>query len=727
MHVTEVPDNGVEHVRTQMAMEFIRLVKLGKLPEYQRRIVDEKNEMTFSSFMFNLGKFHRSIARAMRGIFYQIFFIFHIRRVWAENHLEDLRKEEVADLNLIQDHVRWRKVRDRADKIIDDWQKSSIGVQQRRKVKKTRGETRSEDGTSLASEQLPKSFIRAQSARNMLNSLASDGALSEADRRSLGLANITAAGHSHRDGEEPLVDEETLSLQSFFDDPKTKIRGDYDKRKRTLLERMFAVDRSVRKGRLTKHMTKEKLATIMERQETGQQPVVTDSEGPRAIVIEGAALKHLLGDPEMQEILFAVASNCEAVIACRASPKQKALLVNLVRNNVVPEPVTLAIGDGANDVGMIQEAHVGVGISGKEGKQAVNASDFAIAQFRFLESLILIHGRWDFLRLSTVVLFSFYKNAAMVGHVVIFTGQSVFSGTPLFDEWMISVLNFVCAFPILLLGLFDRSLSKEYVRKHPETYDATRNNESMAMRMRLRWIGICFVHIFSLYYMSVLPHQDGGGYTSAYKGLMSEDWSVGDGEGGDLKSVGTVAYTNIVVLLGYKVLYECKSIIHGHWPAFTCRKDVGEGFFSRVAWTWQGVLWGSFLFYAFFISVYNFLGVSGAGLFSDFVGVGAHVFRTRTLSWLLLIFVPLVAMLFDVALKVFSNMYYPTQTQIHLESELSSLYAICFAFFAIIFCFSLILISLLFIFCAPFPVERKMEQDKRRYEREVSRQNGSSQ
>lgn len=125
-------------------------------------------------------------------------------------------------------------------------------------------------------------------------------------------------------------------------------------------------------------------------------------EGPRALVIEGAALvsytdaflgapsfpvsmfltdffvlsllqKHMFGDAELEEMLFAVASHCEAVIACRVSPKQKAELVNLVRQNIVPEPVTLAIGDGANDVGMIQEAHVGVGISGKEGQQAVNA------------------------------------------------------------------------------------------------------------------------------------------------------------------------------------------------------------------------------------------------------------------------------------------------------------------------------------------------------------------
>jgi phospholipid-transporting ATPase len=87
---------------------------------------------------------------------------------------------------------------------------------------------------------------------------------------------------------------------------------------------------------------------------------------------------------------------------------------------------------------MIQEAHVGVGISGKEGTQAVNASDFAIAQFRFLETLVLIHGRWNFFRLSTVVLFSFYKNFVMSGIIVYFAGRTLYSGTPMFDEWVVS-------------------------------------------------------------------------------------------------------------------------------------------------------------------------------------------------------------------------------------------------------------------------------------------------
>lgn len=87
---------------------------------------------------------------------------------------------------------------------------------------------------------------------------------------------------------------------------------------------------------------------------------------------------------------------CEGVVCCRVSPKQKASVVNLVRDNL--DTMTLAIGDGANDVSMIQAADVGVGISGEEGMQAVNSSDYAIAQFRYLKRLLLVHGHWSYAR-----------------------------------------------------------------------------------------------------------------------------------------------------------------------------------------------------------------------------------------------------------------------------------------------------------------------------------------
>lgn len=88
----------------------------------------------------------------------------------------------------------------------------------------------------------------------------------------------------------------------------------------------------------------------------------------------------------------------------------------------------LAIGDGANDVSMIQAADIGVGISGEEGRQAVNSSDYAIAQFRFLKKLLLVHGHWSYARISKMILTFFYKNIVPVGVLWWFQIYSAWSG-----------------------------------------------------------------------------------------------------------------------------------------------------------------------------------------------------------------------------------------------------------------------------------------------------------
>ncbi|OEU23504.1 putative phospholipid-translocating P-type ATPase, partial [Fragilariopsis cylindrus CCMP1102] len=264
--------------------------------------------------------------------------------------------------------------------------------------------------------------------------------------------------------------------------------------KRTPLERIFAVDRDVRKGRLVKHLKKEKPALASSSPIT-PHAIVPSGDGPRALIIEGNALKHLQGDSELEELIFNIASQATSVIACRVTPAQKAQLVKLVRHHVVPEPVTLAIGDGANDVGMIHEAHVGIGISGKEGKQAVNASDFSIGQFRFLEDLILYHGRWDYMRTSTVVLYSFYKNFVIAGCLVLYNHETLFSGTSLFDQWLNSGFSFWAFFPILFLGMFDRNLEKSYIRKNPEVYKPTRQKELITARILSRWIFMAIAHV----------------------------------------------------------------------------------------------------------------------------------------------------------------------------------------------------------------------------------------
>lgn len=178
------------------------------------------------------------------------------------------------------------------------------------------------------------------------------------------------------------------------------------------------------------------------------------------------------------------------------------------------------------------------------------------------------------------------------------------------------------------------------------------------------------VHVFCLFYLTIPQQASGGGMTSAFRGLMSNksDDRPGDGEGGDLLSVGLVIYTSLIILLAYKVLLESRSLVHGRWPAFTCRKG-GEGFPSRLAYTWIGVTYLSIFFFLFGTSMYQLAGRNGASAFSDFVDTFNHVFGTRSMSYMLMLFVPITGIAFDLIFKVYSNLFYPTQTQIHLEIE----------------------------------------------------------
>ncbi|KAI9495916.1 hypothetical protein BDB00DRAFT_810959 [Zychaea mexicana] len=187
-----------------------------------------------------------------------------------------------------------------------------------------------------------------------------------------------------------------------------------------------------------------------------------------ALVIDGESLKYAL-EPPIKDELLSLGTQCMAVICCRVSPMQKANVVNLVKKGL--KVMTLAIGDGANDVSMIQEANVGVGISGEEGRQAVMASDYAIAQFRYLSKLLLVHGRWSYLRTSEMILTFFYKN--IMWTLVLFWYQLFcgFSGTMMFDYSYITLYNLVfTSLPCIFAGVLDQDLVSKYSYKYPQLY-----------------------------------------------------------------------------------------------------------------------------------------------------------------------------------------------------------------------------------------------------------------
>ncbi|CAE7873911.1 unnamed protein product, partial [Symbiodinium microadriaticum] len=189
----------------------------------------------------------------------------------------------------------------------------------------------------------------------------------------------------------------------------------------------------------------------------------------RGLMVTGKAMKEIW-QRDLKDMFKRVSTSCAVLIACRVSPSQKAELVQFIRDEVKPTPVTLAIGDGANDVPMIQTAQVGIGIAGKEGRQAVNNSDFAIAQFRYLERLVLLHGRWNYRRACMFTLFTFWRNMVQVLMIVCYTFISGFSGTSIYEDWIRLTFNALCTIPILPPGCHDKDLPEKEVLKRPHLY-----------------------------------------------------------------------------------------------------------------------------------------------------------------------------------------------------------------------------------------------------------------
>ncbi|KAJ3822147.1 phospholipid-translocating ATPase [Lentinula raphanica] len=194
-----------------------------------------------------------------------------------------------------------------------------------------------------------------------------------------------------------------------------------------------------------------------------------DRPGGFVLVVDGAALLHAFETEHTKSLLLKLGTLCEGVICCRVSPLQKALIVRLVKDGL--KAMTLAIGDGANDVSMIQAADVGVGISGEEGLQAVNSSDYAIAQFRFLKKLLLVHGHWSYARNGVMILNFFYKNVVPTGVLWWFQIYCAWSATFVMDYTYILFWNSLWTIaPVVGIGLFDRILDSEILMDLPELY-----------------------------------------------------------------------------------------------------------------------------------------------------------------------------------------------------------------------------------------------------------------
>lgn len=219
-----------------------------------------------------------------------------------------------------------------------------------------------------------------------------------------------------------------------------------------------------------------------------------DHEPPaatHALVIDGFTLRWVLSDALKQKFLL-LCKQCKSVLCCRVSPAQKAAVVSMVKNGL--DVMTLSIGDGANDVAMIQEADVGVGIAGVEGRQAVMSSDYAIGQFRFLQRLVLVHGRWSYRRLAESISNFFYKNMVWTWAIFWYQIFCNFDIAYIFEYTYILMFNlFFTSVPVILMGVLDQDVSDTVSLAVPQLY--RRGIERKEWTQTKFWLVFCSCYI----------------------------------------------------------------------------------------------------------------------------------------------------------------------------------------------------------------------------------------
>ncbi|KAM3399257.1 hypothetical protein ACQJBY_004573 [Aegilops geniculata] len=277
-------------------------------------------------------------------------------------------------------------------------------------------------------------------------------------------------------------------------------------------------------------INKASKVSVVQQINEGKKLINASGNESFALIIDGKSLTYALKD-DTKAAFLDLAIACGSVICCRSSPKQKALVTRLVKTGT--GKVTLAIGDGANDVGMIQEADIGVGISGAEGMQAVMASDVSIAQFRFLERLLLVHGHWCYSRISSMVCYFLYKNITFGVTLFLYESLSTFSGQTLYNDWSMSLYNVLfTSLPVIAMGVFDQDVSARFCLKYPMLYQEGPQNLLFRWSRLLGWMlhGVGSAVIIFFLTIASLKHQ-------AFRK---------DGEVIDLSILGATAYTCVV-------------------------------------------------------------------------------------------------------------------------------------------------------------------------------------
>jgi phospholipid-translocating ATPase len=271
---------------------------------------------------------------------------------------------------------------------------------------------------------------------------------------------------------------------------------------------------------------------------------------PLCLIVDGTTLTAVFLPTNRSEtipILRTLAKECSSVICCRMSPLQKAEIVAMIKAS--PDgPVTASIGDGANDVAMIQEAHVGLGIMGKEGRAAVRSSDFAFAKFRHLQRVLLVHGHWYYVRAAILVQYFFYKNVAAFTAQFFMAFFNNFSTQSIYDSINLTLYNITfTSAPIFIYGLLEQNLSAKVLMADPEKYQEIARNRLLAKDKCFLWILEALWHSLVTFF----------GFYFYWHGHLNQTSSTDSLE---MFSFGLVVYQSAVVVVNLRLLVEAK-----HW------------------------------------------------------------------------------------------------------------------------------------------------------------------
>ncbi|ORY67355.1 P-type ATPase-like protein [Pseudomassariella vexata] len=351
-----------------------------------------------------------------------------------------------------------------------------------------------------------------------------------------------------------------------------------------------------------------------------------EAPGPtHALVIDGFTLRWVLDDSVRQKFLL-LCKQCKSVLCCRVSPAQKAAVVAMVKTGL--DVMTLSVGDGANDVAMIQEADVGVGIAGVEGRQAVMSSDYAVGQFRFLQRLILVHGRWSYRRLAETISNFFYKN--MVWTFAIFWYQCFcnFDITYVFDYTYILLFNlFFTSVPVVLMGVLDQDVSDSVSLAVPQLY--RRGIERMEWTQTKFWL-----YMVDGVYQSIMC------FFIPYLTVISSPSVAGNGlDVSDRLRLGCYIAHPVIITINLYILI------------------------NMYRWDWLSLLVVAIsdLFIIFWTGVFTSTTYSAV-----FYGSAVQVYSEASF-WAVFIIVPVICIFPRYAIKAIQKVYYPYDVDIIRE------------------------------------------------------------